>query len=427
MTLRKLWSFAWIGAALAAPVQAATFREAEVVEAANGQLILARSAGREEVVALEPGATLLGLDTLLELYPGYLIRYVPSRREAHVTYATELELLPAVATVGARIDVGVLEAELYPSRGPPGEGRVVPVDVRSAEAFARGHLPGAISAPWPGARLATVLPRDKAARLVLYGASRQDPAAVTALREALRLGYGKAAVYLEGMRQWEKGRRPTEVLARDVLGGIERDRLLVLDVRPKEEQAQGTLPGAVTLAPDQFRVQEWIGRPGMPLLLLVGRGEDDPVPWEVAARIRAIQPSGESLPLGGLKVLRGGFPAWKAARGAVAKAAQALASLPCRPDRKEVCPDEFTALWRSGDARGAPLLLDVRPGAGGFRPAWAKHIPLEELPTRLAELTRDREILVFCTRGIASRVAVGLLESVGYRARHLADPPPTGP
>ena len=84
-------------------------------------------------------------------------------------------------------------------------------------------------------------------------------------------------------------------------------------------------------------------------------------------------------------------------------------------------------LWREGGAPGAPLLLDVRPAADAFRPAWARHIPIAELPERVAELPRDREIVVFCARGITSRVAQALLARAGLHARFVRLPAPQQP
>lgn len=84
--------------------------------------------------------------------------------------------------------------------------------------------------------------------------------------------------------------------------------------------------------------------------------------------------------------------------------------------------------------RGESTLLDVRPAeefAAGHLPG-ARSIPLEELPSRLAELPRQRPVIAYC-RGpycpLATR-AVALLAAAGFRARHLdlgvPDLEPTG-
>ena len=75
--------------------------------------------------------------------------------------------------------------------------------------------------------------------------------------------------------------------------------------------------------------------------------------------------------------------------------------------------------------RDEVVLLDVRPEpeyAGGHLPG-AIHIPLAELPDRLAELPRDREIVAYC-RGqycVMAHDAVRLLSTSGLRALRATD------
>jgi rhodanese-related sulfurtransferase len=73
--------------------------------------------------------------------------------------------------------------------------------------------------------------------------------------------------------------------------------------------------------------------------------------------------------------------------------------------------------------RGRVTLLDVRPAEeyrAGHVPG-ALSIPLPEIPARLRELPRDREMVVYCRGPYCSMAleAVSLLRSSGYRARHL--------
>jgi rhodanese-related sulfurtransferase len=81
--------------------------------------------------------------------------------------------------------------------------------------------------------------------------------------------------------------------------------------------------------------------------------------------------------------------------------------------------DELLARIRSGGV----TLLDVRPAVeylAGHLPG-ARSIPLEELPARLSEIPRGREVVAYC-RGpycpLASD-AVAVLTRAGFRARHL--------
>lgn len=80
------------------------------------------------------------------------------------------------------------------------------------------------------------------------------------------------------------------------------------------------------------------------------------------------------------------------------------------------------ALARELQGTNPPLLLDVRRAdefAAGHLPE-ALHIPLAELPKRLAEIPRDRELVCVCHLGQRSAHAAALLLSHGYPARNLA-------
>ncbi len=73
------------------------------------------------------------------------------------------------------------------------------------------------------------------------------------------------------------------------------------------------------------------------------------------------------------------------------------------------------------EAKPQPFLLDVRQPdeyrAGHI--AGAALIPLRELPRRMAELPRDREIICVCRSGNRSHSATGQLKAAGYNALNL--------
>jgi len=80
---------------------------------------------------------------------------------------------------------------------------------------------------------------------------------------------------------------------------------------------------------------------------------------------------------------------------------------------KEMTPAEFVA--RAAD-EPAPLLLDVRE-------AWelaiaavegATHMPMDEVPDRLGELTPERDIVVLCRSGVRSAQVARFLEQRGF-------------
>jgi len=64
----------------------------------------------------------------------------------------------------------------------------------------------------------------------------------------------------------------------------------------------------------------------------------------------------------------------------------------------------------------APVLVDVREPwewASGYIEG-AIHIPMGELPSRLAELDPEAELVIYCHAGHRSRSAAGFLAGQGY-------------
>ncbi len=70
---------------------------------------------------------------------------------------------------------------------------------------------------------------------------------------------------------------------------------------------------------------------------------------------------------------------------------------------------------------GSRIVLDVRTNKEHKKGAipGAIHIPVDDLRNRLAELPRDRELLVYCAAGLRSYIACRILTQKGFRCRHL--------
>lgn len=78
----------------------------------------------------------------------------------------------------------------------------------------------------------------------------------------------------------------------------------------------------------------------------------------------------------------------------------------------EATPTEAHERVKNGDG----ILVDVRDPhewrAG--HAVGARHIPLDELPQRLAELPRERPVYVICASGGRSRAAAEILHNAGF-------------
>jgi rhodanese-related sulfurtransferase len=80
----------------------------------------------------------------------------------------------------------------------------------------------------------------------------------------------------------------------------------------------------------------------------------------------------------------------------------------------ELSAVEVERRLRSGS--GPILLLDVREPyertLATIEPS--VHLPMQEVPDRLAELPRDRPIIVYCHSGVRSAMVAGYLEQNGF-------------
>lgn len=79
-----------------------------------------------------------------------------------------------------------------------------------------------------------------------------------------------------------------------------------------------------------------------------------------------------------------------------------------------VTPEELAQRMRAQDSR--VVLLDVRElderETARIEPSL--HIPMYEVPRRVAEIPKDREVVVYCHTGTRSMMVAGYLESQGY-------------
>ena len=82
---------------------------------------------------------------------------------------------------------------------------------------------------------------------------------------------------------------------------------------------------------------------------------------------------------------------------------------------RELAPADLHR-WRADASRAAPVVLDVREDWELARCALSDslHVPMHELPRRLAELPRDRDLVVVCHHGVRSRFAARFLAGAGF-------------
>lgn len=97
---------------------------------------------------------------------------------------------------------------------------------------------------------------------------------------------------------------------------------------------------------------------------------------------------------------------------------------PPEPEPEEITVPEVTVadLQQALTGDQPPLVLDVREPYEWrqVHMPTALHIPMNEVPTRLAELPQDRAVVVLCAHGGRSYGVAGYLIEQGYQASSLA-------
>jgi len=144
------------------------------------------------------------------------------------------------------------------------------IDVRSVEAFAAGHIPGALSIALRGSFaswLGWLVTDDRPLVFVLD--ERQDRSEL--VRQSLKIGYEHLAGELAGgMATWRAAGRPeaqTDLVSdpATLLGPV-------LDVRQTAEYAAGHVPGAALVELGSLQAQAG-GLAGEPVTVMCGHGE----------------------------------------------------------------------------------------------------------------------------------------------------------
>ena len=123
----------------------------------------------------------------------------------------------------------------------------------------------------------------------------------------------------------------------------------------------------------------------------------------------------------GPRVLTGGFNAWQLAKYDVAtgKPAKDVAYQP-KPKAGTIPIDEF-----EGFSKGVPAqiqLVDVRNKEEADESGMingAINIPAGEIADKLDGLSKDKDIVTYCTTGVRAEMAFNVLKEKGYKVRYL--------
>jgi hydroxyacylglutathione hydrolase len=175
------------------------------------------------------------------------IRYKVNEYHSKPPYFTQMEEYnlngaPALGDLNLPKPVNASQFEQSIEQG------LIPVDIRSPEAFAGAYIPGSLAIPLDmvPAYAGWFLPYDQDIGLIVDDFDHLDPA----IRHFARIGYDRIVCYLEkGLHEWStSGRRYDRIPAMypgDIQKRIsENQDFTLLDVRSKAEFSQGHLPKA---------------------------------------------------------------------------------------------------------------------------------------------------------------------------------------
>jgi rhodanese-related sulfurtransferase len=221
-------------------------------------------------------------------------------------------------------------------------------------------------------------------------------------RAAVELGYTNVKVLSSGLPGWKKSKGVFAMPANGLKKMIHQNTSYVLiDLRSKKAATAGHIKGAVSIpeaelaaAKDKFPKAK-----SAPIILY----NDDPASAETFALVRGWGYKNASVLIGGAKAWDGKF-------------------FPGDPGSKIVYvkklkPGEITsAEFKKATGK---VILDVRDSGTAGTISGAVHIPQAELAGRLAELPKDKEIIIHCNTGILASMALKTLKDNGYKARYV--------
>jgi rhodanese-related sulfurtransferase len=312
--------------------------------------------------------------------------------------------------IPAEMLVTTAELEKLVSRPAPRGGQFL-FDTRPASQFRQGAIPGAVSLPYASFdALAGRLPVDKSAPVIFYCAGPTCSLSSDAAAKAKSLGYSNVQVYRDGIELWSE-KNYTVLSGADLKEGwLDPGKpLVLLDARAAKDAAKGFIKGAVSFPEAKAaKLLEALPAKERKPPVVVYDAKDGSHAQNVAKQL--IKQG-----YGDVKVLLGGFDAWKSAKYQVSTGKQPTrASYLPKPRPEEIDLELFKEYVAKLPAD--VIILDVRNPdevkAGMVKNA--KNIPFDELKARSAQIGRDKLIVTQCTTGVRAEMAYHALKALGF-------------
>ncbi len=236
-----------------------------------------------------------------------------------------------------------------------------------------------------------------------------------AARKAEKLGFSKVKVFHAGLPAWKKAGHPvvSNIAAIETYNKSEASYILI-DLRPKNIVEQGHIPKAI-MAPEGgiAAIKDQFPKHMVAPIILCNQDGD----------ISSAQSAYKTISDWGYKqvsILQGGFKGWEKASKQVAKGpAEKTITYVRKLMPGEVDITEF----KEALAKLPPevVILDVRTKSEaekGTLPG-AINVPLDELEQRLADVPKDKKVLVHCTTGARAEMAYNVLKKAGVDSKYV--------
>ena len=228
---------------------------------------------------------------------------------------------------------------------------------------------------------------------------------------AVKWGHKNPRVYVDGLPAWKKsGRHIIPSIEQ-----IEKGNIVLIDLREVKKVEAGYIPRAYTIPMAELEDAEDAFPKGLgaPIYLYSDNDAD------IKAATDMIKEWGYKKATG----FYGALASWEAAGKALQKGPALIATdeLPINWQKKlgpgEISIGDFTKSLKSD----LIYVVDARtPGeyASGHFPG-SVSIPLEQMKTRLAEIPKDKFIVVHCKTGGRGEIGYRILKEEGYAVKFL--------
>ena len=293
----------------------------------------------------------------------------------------------------------------------PEKGKYLLFDSRPLPRFQLGYIPTAVSFPFTAfdKMAEKLLPKDKSTLLVFYCQGVTCNLSPGSGAKAVKLGYTHVKVYKDGIPAWQS--KHYALLTAPFLKEAWLDKDIphvLLDVRAEKVATGGFIKGAVTFPVKEAAslVKALEVKKNSPVIVYDQDGGKD-----ATAVAAALVKAGYKNVL----VLEGGFAAWQSAKYAVASGKLATkATYTPKPRPGEISVDTFKEYAAKLPAN--VMIIDVRNEdevTDGMLKT-AKLIPSEEVKDHLAEIPKDKLIVVHCSTGVRAEMVYHALKGLGY-------------